>query len=188
MKPFQYLLLLTISLLFVQCTNSSFTIAKKQVGKITATTKVSDLKTLFKKDSLVVNLAESDLGTEKNYFVQDNDVYLVFEKGGKPLLKIVPKISDDKNATMQFVQVLSPKYKTANGVNLNSDFKEVHANYKINNIETSFTSIMLYIDELNITIALDKADLGFKNHTNTKVIVDQIPDTAKIKYFTIWFE
>jgi len=188
MKLLQRILLLLLFMVFIQCSNSKFKISKKQVGKINATTTVADLKSIFVKDSLVIQLKESDLGSEKNYFTQEDDVYFIFEKGGKQLLKIVPKNSDDQKSTLQFVQVLDSRYKTDKDISLTSSFKEVHANYRISNIETSFTSVMLYIDELKATIVLDKEEVGIKKLSNTKVTVDQIPDTAKIKYLTIWFD
>ena len=58
----------------------------------------------------------------------------------------------------------------------------------INKVETSLLSATLYIDELNATISLDKADLGVNQFSTEEIKVEQIPDMAKIKYFTIWFD
>ena len=57
----------------------------------------------------------------------------------------------------------------------------------MNKVETTLTSAMLYIDELNATIAIDKEDLGINKFSREEIQINQIPDLAKVKYFTIWF-
>ncbi len=66
-------------------------------------------------------------------------------------------------------------------------FQEINANNNITKVETSFSSATLFIDDLNATISIDKSDLGLKEFSMQKVSIDQIPDLAKIKSFTIWF-
>jgi hypothetical protein len=57
----------------------------------------------------------------------------------------------------------------------------------VNNVETTLTSATLFIDELNATIAIDKKELGLNSFSRDEITLDQIPDMARIKYFTIWF-
>ena len=83
---------------------------------------------------------------------------------------------------------MDPRFTTEKGINLNSPFKDINLNYRINKVETSLLSATLYIDELNATIALDKADLGVSQFSREEIKIEQIPDMAKIKYFTIWFD
>jgi hypothetical protein len=52
----------------------------------------------------------------------------------------------------------------------------------------TLSSAILFIDEINFTMALDKKDLGIDEFDMRKISKDQIPDNAKIKYITVWFD
>ena len=43
------------------------------------------------------------------------------------------------------------------------------------------------IDELNATMSIDKKEIGINEFNRDKIKADQIPDLARIKHFTIWF-
>jgi hypothetical protein len=174
-----------VSLLFVQCGDGNkFDVSKGKVGQLTPTTTVLDLDKIFANDSIVKNLSEGSLGD--NYF-QDDDEYLIYEKGGKHLLTIVPKEQLDSVSTIKSIQIFDERYTTKSGVTLNSSFEDINLNNTISKVETSLSSATLYIDDLNVTIALDKEDLGLKNFSTQKVNLEQIPGLAKVKSFVVWF-
>ena len=176
---------IVFSLFIISCSNSSkFKIEKGIVGKITTKTTIEDLNTIFKNDSIVRNLSEGAQGD--NYF-QEDDEYFIFEKGGKLLLTIMPKEQLDSTSTIKSIEIHDARFKTETGINLESNFSEVNANNNINRIESTFSSATLFIDELNATIAIDKEELGLKQFNTQKVTKEQIPDLAKMKTFTIWF-
>ena len=169
----------------MSCSDSAkYKIKKGQVGHLTQKTTIHDLQEIFKNDSIVTNLSEGALGD--NYF-QDDDEYMIFEKGGKHLLTIVPKEQLDSTSTIKSVQVFDKRFKTESGINITSTFLEVNANNNIDKIESSFSSATLFIDDLNATISIDKEELGLKAFSNQQVSKEQIPDLAKMKSFTIWF-
>jgi len=170
--------------LFMSCTSSKFEISKGKVGDITTETTIKDLEQIFASDSIVKNLSEGATGN--NYF-QDDDEYLIFEKGGKHLLTIVPKEQLDSTSTIQSIEILDSRYTTENGLSLNSTFSEIRLNTNIAKVETSFSSATLFIDDLNATLAIDKEELGLKEFSTGKVTLDQIPDFAKMKSFVVWF-
>lgn len=177
------ILFIAIAILFVQCKKEDrHTIAKGQLGMLTTQTQVNELKELFKKDSLVSNLGEGDFANS------EYDEYLVYEKGGKHLLTLIPKEQHDSTSTIESVQIYDKRYKTVKGLNLNSTFKDIIDNYTVNKVESTFSSAVLFVDELNVTIAIDKKDIGINEFGIQKVRLDQIPDLAKIKYFTLWFD
>lgn len=179
------LIVFAISLLFYSCNSGEkFQVKKGQVGHITPKTTIHDLKEIFKNDSIVTNLSEGALGD--NYF-QDDDEYLIFEKGGKHLLTIVPKEQLDSASTIKSVQIFDKRFKTESGINITSTFLEVNANNSIDKIESTFSSATLFLDDLNATISIDKEELGLKAFSNQQVSKEQIPDLAKMKSFTIWF-
>ena len=177
--------LITCALLFIQCGTDKFDIAKGKVGEITTKTTVQDLDKIFAKDSIVKILSE---GTKGDNYFQDDDEYLVYEKGGKHLLTIVPKEQLDSSSTIKSIQIFDDRFKTESNLSLISTFEEINANNKISKVETSLSSATLFIDDLNATIAIDKEELGLKGLGFQKVSLEQIPDLARMKSFVIWFE
>ena len=176
-------LLLLLSIVFVQCKKeNNFTIDKNQLGKLTSLTQINELESIFAKDSLVSNLGEGDFANA------EYDEYLVFEKGGKHMLTIIPSEQHDSTSTIESIQIFDNRYKTIKGLNISSTFSDIVENYTVNKVESTFTTAVLFIDELDATIAIDKKDLGINEFGMDKVRLDQIPDMAKIKYFTIWFD
>ena len=178
------LILLAISLFIVSCNNNSkFKIEKGKVGLITGKTTVQDVENIFKNDSIVKNLSEGALGDD--YF-QDDDEYLIFEKGGKHLLTIVPKEQLDSTSTIKSIEIHDRRFKTEDDICLSSTFLEISA---YNNLrpESTLQSVTLFLDALNATITIDKEELGLKNFSSQKVSLEQIPDLAKIKSFVVWF-
>ncbi len=178
-------LLFFLTIILISCgNNNNFKIIKGKVGTLTPATTIQQLEKIFKKDSIVKNLSEGSLGD--NYF-QDDDEYLIYEKGGKHLLTIIPKEQLDSTSTIKSIQIFDKRYKTENGTNIESTFSEIRLNNNVNKVETSFSSATLFLDDLNATIAIDKEELGLKEFSTEKVSLEQIPDLAKMKSFIIWF-
>ncbi len=183
-KLFKILAVVLVSLAFVQCSNNKFDVSKGKVGKLTTKTTIQEIDAIFANDSIVKILSEGEKG---QYDFSDDDKYEIYEKGGKHLLTIVPKEQLDSTSTIKSIEIFDERFQTKSGLNVNSDFQQINTNNKISKVETSFSSATLFIDDLNATIAIDKEDLGLKEFSMQKVSIDQIPDLAKIKSLTIWF-
>jgi len=180
--------LLLVIVVFSQCTNENdFLIKKNRVGLISNKDKVSDIKTIFSNDSIVSHLSEGDLGNEGSQF-KNNDEYLIYSKEGRHLLTLIPRVSHDSTSTIKYVDIFDKQYVTAKKIALESYFKDVNLNYMINKVETSLSSATLYIDELNATLSIDKKELGINSFSTAKINIEQIPEMAKIKSMTIWFD
>jgi hypothetical protein len=176
--------IVVFSLLIVSCNNNDkFKIEKGKVGHINTKTTIKDLDKIFKNDSIVKNLSEGALGD--NYF-QDDDEYLVFEKGGNHLLTITPKEQLDATSTIKSIEIYDARFKTELDIHLNSTFAEINLVNKPR-VESTLSSVTLFLDDINATIAIDKEELGFKNMNTQKVTLEQIPDLAKMKSFVVWF-
>lgn len=176
-------------MLFAQCSRENpFLIERNSVGKINNQHLVSDIETLFAKDSVVIRLSEGDLGGEDTKYLQEDDQYLVYSKKGNHLLTIVPKVQHDSTSTIKYVDIFDPQFKTEKELSLRSLFIDINFNYMINKVETSLSSATLYIDELNVTISINKKDIGVNSFDTQKVKLEQIPDLTKIKHFTVWFD
>ena len=186
MKFSQTLLILFFtSIIFVQCAKTDeFLIEKNRVGKVCSLDVVSDIDNLFASDSIVKNLTSAN---ENSRFGQ-NDEYLIYSKDGKHLLTLVPKVAQDSSSTFKYVEIFAPEFKTIKELSLKTPFKDINAGYMINKVETTLSSATLYIDELNATLTIDKKDLGINSFSTQKVQLEQIPEMAKVKNLTIWFD
>lgn len=179
--------LIVLMIFFTSCSvDNSYRIDKGQVGKLNKKTKIRDLKSIFSTDSIKRNLSLIEEEEETSFF-NDNDEYEIYSKDGDKLLSIIPVEQKDSTSKLKSIQIFNPIYKTEKGICLLSTFKDVKENYMINKVETTLTSAMLYIDELNATIAIDKEEMGLHKFSREEISLDQIPDVSKIKYFTIWF-
>ncbi|SEC93398.1 hypothetical protein SAMN04489761_4010 [Tenacibaculum sp. MAR_2009_124] len=183
-KLFKTLAVVLVSLTLIQCSNNKFDVSKGKVGKLTTKTTIQEIDAIFAKDSIVKILSEGDKG---QLSIGDDDKYEVYEKGGKHLLTIVPQEQLDSTSTIKSIEIFDERFQTISGLNINSDFQQINANNKISKVETTFSSATLFIDDLNATISISKEDLGLKDFGSRKVSIDQIPDLAKIKSLTIWF-
>jgi len=171
--------LVVLSFIFIQCSNQEESlIAKNQVGKLNNKTQIEDLEILFKNDSIVKLPKDMDIIRE----------YKIYETGGNTILTIRPNFEIDSLKLIESVQVFSENFMTERGISTASVYSEILDSYSINKIEPTFSTVILFIDEINATIALDKKDLRIDEFDMRKISQDQIPDNAKIKYITIWFD
>lgn len=170
---------MVIILLFIQCnSDKNNIITKNNIGTINKNTSIEELDNLFKNDSVLKIPNDSD-------FIRE---YKVFKVGGKHLLTIKPEYRNDSLKSISSIKIYSEIYKTEKEISTASTFKDVLDNYSISKIEPSFSSAIVFIDEINATIALDKKDLRIDEFDMNKISKDQIPDMAKIQYITLWFD
>ncbi len=177
-------LLLLSFLLMGACTkkDKQYIIDKKQVGKITDSTKVKNLSAIFSRDSIVKN-------TEGESAFEAYDEYTVFDKKTKkPLLLIIPKETNNPESLIKQVEILNPKYNTTKGININSSFGQIKKAHKIGNLETSLNYIVVYLDDLNAIIDIRKTELplSLQNNPSLKIDKTMIPEKAKLKHFIVF--
>ncbi len=167
----------------IQCKEeTNYTLAKEQVGKITSLTQIQELNSIFENDSIVSHLGEDNVA-ESSY-----DEYLVYSKQGDRLLTIIPKTEQDSSSTIENIQIFDKNYKTIKGLSIRGVFKDIVDNYTVNKVQSTFSTAVLFVDELNATITIDKKELGVKDFGTQKIELEQIPDLAKIKGITLWFK
>ena len=167
-----------VSLMLVQCSKEDNLIRKKQLGEINHATSIGELDRIFAGDSVVKTPEGEALVRE----------YQVFDEAGEPSLVFVTRIENDSIKALELVKIYSDYYVTEKGLSTASTFKDITAQYSIDKIEPSFSSAILFIDELNATISLDKSDLKIDEFDMRDIREDQIPDLARIRYITLWFE
>jgi len=171
--------LLLLSIIFVQCGQDKDTmILKNQLGKITKDTSLEELDKIFKNDSIEKRPVDTELTRE----------YRVYGADGKTLLVFLTQVRNDSIKGLELVNIFSDQYVTEKGISTKSTYKDVADNYSIEKIETSFSAAILFVDELNATVLLNKSDLNLDEFDMREIRADQIPDEASINYISLWFE
>lgn len=169
-----------LSLILTSCGNdTTFTIGKDTVGPIDRDTPFSELKVLFANDSLVTENGTEEISSAKGDII-------VYEKGGAKLLQLSPS-SYDEAKKVKFIQIFDERYKTANGISLNSTFKDIQDSYTISRIENLIATIVIFVEEGDEYFTIDKKHLStnLMFDTDTKIEATQIPNEAPIKYLMI---
>ena len=170
------------SILLTSCGKDQdpFLIQIHNIGNLTDSTKVKDLKLIFEKDS-IVNYNGSD-----EFTVNINDIN-IYDKDGKALLSISPKKKADSTATVSSVRILDSRYKTEKGISTLSTFIDIEKNYTITKIDNLISFIIVDVKEINASFTIDKKELASNLRFDRSIAIEasQIPDNAKIKYFFI---
>ena len=170
---------LVLATLMIGCgQENDMLIAKSQLGKINKNTSIAELDKMFKNDSIEKFMANAELIRE----------YRVFDMEGKQNLIFIPLIQNDSIKGLELVKIYNDIYTTEKGISTSSTFGEISGNYTINKIEPSFSAAILFVDEINATISLDKEDLNLDEFDMRPISQGQIPDEASVNYITLWFE
>jgi len=176
--------LLVVTLFLFNCNKKEkqnpFEISKQHIGLLTDSTQVKDLKTIFSNDSIVKFISGDEFTGSKNNID-------IFEKGGKKLLSLTPKESLDSISIIESIHIIDPRYKTAKNISTLSTFKDITNNYKVSKISNLINSVVIIVNELNASFAIDKKELpaNIRFDMNLKIEAIHIPDDAKLKYFFI---
>jgi hypothetical protein len=175
-------ILLILSGIFTSCEKEEdpFLIRSDRVGMLTKEVKIKDLESIFANDSIVKQVNDNEL------YRKNNEIE-IFDKTGKKMLLLEPVQAFDSTSTVGFIQVLDPRFKTAKGLGPESTFKDIVKNYNISRIENTLSAAVIFIDDLNIYVTIDKKQLPveLRYDTETRIQASQIPDDARIKYFMI---
>jgi hypothetical protein len=183
MKPLPlFSSLLLILLTSCNDTTSKMLISKNKLGSLTPKTEIKDLKTILETDSI----ADFDI---KSRLVKTEEIK-VFNSQGTLSLVIEPKFKSDSLVTIDEIQILDSRYKTDKGLSIDSQFKVIYKNYKIDNIQNSINSVILNITEIGAYIVIDKKHLPseLRFDSEIKIEANQIPSEAPLKYFWLKFE
>ena len=174
--------IVSVTLLFIECKEeiNPFLISNDSVGALTRGMTIKEIDSIFAQDSIVKLYAQNEeLPTQGEVEIYD--------KNGTKLVSISPVTNNDPDALISNFQFFDPRYKTDKGLNLSSTFKDIKANYKILNIETTISTVVIFLEDNDLFINIDKNELpeNFRYNPNLVIDVTNIPDEAKIKYFML---
>jgi len=169
----------------LSCTSDEknpFLITPTQVGPLKKEIKINQLDSIFQGDSIVRQTS----GPQE---FRSTDEIKIFSEDGQALMSLEPLQEFDSTSTIGYIRILDPRYETKHGVNIQSTFKEIVENYTISRIENTINSAVVFLDEINAYITIDKNQLptNLRYDTDSKIMASQIPDNAKIKYFMIYW-
>ena len=160
-----------------------FALGEGVVGKLTQDVQMKQLDSIYANDSIVqLNPVEDAIGTQGEVEI--------YEKGGKKLLLISPEDEKDPEATISYIQIFDERFKTDKGLNVNSTFADVKANYEVAAIQDAINSVVVFLKNSDIYLTIDKKQLPENSRYNygAKIEASQIPDEATIKYFMIGWD
>lgn len=169
-------------LAFIQCSekNTTFLITENSVGTLLKTSPVTTLENLFVQDSIVKDTSKLKLGAKA-------EKIKIFEKGGKHLLTLTSNF--DSVPTIGNIRIFDSRYTTANGIGLNSTFKEIQNKYTIKKTVTTLNSVVVFPKGSNLYFTIDKEELPSNlRYTTSNIETVQIPDNAKIKYLMLGWD
>ena len=174
--------IVTVTLIFIQCKEeiNPFLISNDSVGALTRGMTIKEIDSIFAQDSIVKLYAQNEeLPTQGEVEI--------YKKNGTKLVSISPVTNNDPDALISNFQFFDPRYKTDKGLNLNSTFKDIKTNYKISNIETTISTVVIFLEDSDLFINIDKNELpeNFRYNPNLVIDITNIPDEAKIKYFML---
>ena len=176
------LYILFFSVFFFSCEKEQdpFLITANSIGMLNKDVRLNQLDSVFTQDSIVRHVSDSEM------YRKSNEIE-IYDTNGKRLLLLEPVQAFDTTSTVGFVQVLDPRFKTAKGLGTESTFKDIVENYEISRIENTLSAAVIFIDDLNIYVTIDKKQLPveLRYDTQTRIQASQIPDDAKIKYFMV---
>ena len=174
--------IVSVTLIFIQCKEeiNPFLISNDSVGALTRGMTIKEIDSIFAQDSIVKLYAQNEeLPTQGEVEI--------YKKNGTKLVSISPVTNNDPDALISNFQFFDPRYKTDKGLNLSSTFKDIKANYKILNIETTISTVVIFLEDSDLFINIDKNELpeNFRYNPNLVIDITNIPDEAKIKYFML---
>ncbi|NER16138.1 hypothetical protein GWK10_02895 [Spongiivirga citrea] len=160
--------------------DTTFLISKGAIGALKNTNNASQLDSIFAADSVVKRSSKEDI------VYTGGDSFLIYEKGGKHLFTATPS-SKDTLKLIETIRIIDSRYKTDKGLGLESTFKDIRDNYTISGIQNSINSVVVFVNEIDAFITIDKKELpaNLRYDSNIKIEAVQIPDTAKFKYFML---
>jgi len=181
------LLLTLLSITMYNCSNNKttdpFVISHNRIGSLTSQTRVNQLDSIFKNDSVVTL-------NQKNNFLNTKPKIEIYRNDGTKLLILEPRNTEDPNSTIETIQVIDSIYHTQNGLSSNSIFKDIKDQYSISKINNTLSSAVIFMDSIQSYVTIDKKELPakFKFNTDIKIEASEIPELAKIKHFWIHWD
>lgn len=160
------------------------TITKSSIGGITRVMTIGDI---LKR----IPVAQVKLTEEHGEFADDRyDNYIIYTRLHEPLLSLRPKERGDLTQRVNRVCVLNPLLCTESRISNRSTFGQIRKAYPITRIESDKEHIIVVVDEIHAYFAISKSKLPptWWDEKTKRVDPSQIPDTAQVDSFILWWK
>lgn len=156
-----------------------FQIKNDQIGPLHKGALIKQVDSIFIEDSIASNAKKGAEGYQ-------NEVE-VFDKEGNKLMVLSPDKNNNPEAPITHIQITDARYKTDKGIGIKSTYKDIKKHYTVSKVETTFSSVIIFLQDSPIYISIDKDELpeDIRYDLNLKVEPTQIPDDAAIKLFMV---
>lgn len=172
----------TVVLSSCETEKDPFLISNGTIGLLTKDIKVNQLDSVYSLDSVVYTQPDAE------NFVRGNEIE-VYDKEGNLLLVLDPQNTEDKSSTIANIQVIDGRFVTDKGLGANSTFKAIKDSYEIAAIESTLSSVVVFLKDSDIYVTIDKKELPENlRYTQSKIESTQIPDEATFKYFMMGWD
>lgn len=176
------LLLAVCSLLLVHCAadrEDPFRIGRDRVGKLMRSHLVADIEQVYQADSLVRDTSRINMGS--------SGLIEIYEKGGQHLLTLTP--STDSLPRIENIRIRDPRYRTEEGIGLESTFGEIEKAYQVRKVVSSMNNVLILLKDHPVYFTISREELpAALRYTGTQVEAVQIPDAARVKYMMVGWE
>ena len=103
------------------------------------------------------------------------------------MLSITP--NSDSIQKIENIRIYDSRFRTADGINILSTFKDIKTHYTIKKVVTSMNNVVILLNDSDLYFTISKEDLPAELRFGTNNIdAVQIPDQAKIKYMMVGWE
>lgn len=175
-------LIATVFLTSCETEKDPFLISNGAVGVLSKDNKVSQLDSIYATDSVVFTKPDAE------NFIRGNEIE-IYDSEGNKLLILDPETMNDENSTIANIQVIDGRFITDKGLGVNSTYKAVKDNYSIAAIESTLSSVVVFLKDSDIYVTIDKKDLPENlRYTQSKIESTQIPDAAPFKYLMMGWD
>ena len=183
----KYLSILVFLILLTSCEKDQKNIiARNQLGDLNNTTKIFEIKSLLKLDSIVNINARNAYGRKISSTIEEVEVY---DTSGRKVLTIKPGSALDSVSPIKNIRIFSEKYKTKDDIALGSTFAELKKYHDIGKIQSSLKSVIITLKDINAFVSFDREDLpgDVRFDLDADIRPTMIPDDAKINRFWLNF-
>lgn len=152
-------------------TLQQFELKPGRVGQIRVNVSSDSLKKLVPAENLKTTERELEGQKYTGYEIRN-------AKTGNQLLLLAEESCENKACKIFRIRVLSPKFKTKEGIRIGSTFGEINKAYKFAYVGIGESDFVALSEEQRMAFALDIA--GFPSKPLYKVKAQDIPDSTKI--------
>ncbi|GFZ93324.1 hypothetical protein GCM10011531_26670 [Aquaticitalea lipolytica] len=182
-KTFASIIIIALVLVSCKKEQNPFLISKNAIGFLTDTTQVKDLELVFPNDSIATYEGNETFNLPVN-------MVEIFDTNKNKLLILTPREISDSTSTIGNVRIVDSRYKTEKGISTLSTFKDIQKAYKISKIDNLINSVLISVNEINASFSIDKTELPANLRYDTSATIEaiQIPESAKIKFFFLYWD